>query len=382
MYLDKIHGESQVRDILNIFYKNTGLLASMYLVGEVKPICSIEGDPKICEEFCGNPDYYKLIDASDNIRICDKGLKCRVIPIEFEESCIGFFLIQSRDIEGNRENIFKTKDIKEDLDQLLKIKITSIIELVLSKRQIRSENQLLYLSATIRHSISQPIQSLIAMADNLSNEIIDTEAKQMAIFLKNELIKLSYNTGPLSNLDFISHNKNYYFSKVNVISILNEIVDLFRNEAKFKGIEIRNPIVNNFLPIDYVEASEPHIKQIFFNILHNAVRYSYSSLKSKRYISINCSSIKNYLCTEITNYGVGILQNEIDDGLIFQAGYRGTLSLDRNRIGSGLGLAVTKKLIEIHNGEIKIKSKKISDNGKLAAYKTEVIIYLPFIQKR
>ena len=126
---------------------------------------------------------------------------------------------------------------------------------------------------------------------------------------------------------------------------------------------------------------EPHIKQVFFNLIHNAVKYSYESTKkSERYITVVCKPYKNFYCVEITNYGVGIIPHEISEDLIFKDGYRGMLARDRSRTGSGFGLGNVRGVIEAHGGCIRIKSKQVGTGPKIDPYKTTVKVYIPFNQ--
>lgn len=70
-------------------------------------------------------------------------------------------------------------------------------------------------------------------------------------------------------------------------------------------------------------------------------------------------------------------QRELLNDKIFEYGYRGKLSADRHRTGSGMGLSEVKKIIKKHNGKVKIMS-----DPKGSAYKTVVKVFLPYEKKR
>ena len=172
----------------------------------------------------------------------------------------------------------------------------------------------------------------------------------------------------------------YEFRDVKIYPIICDTVNLFRKEAKKKEIIIKDPEEID-IPIHFIEMSEPHIRQVIFNIIHNAVKYSFTSTnRVERYITIICKSMKNLYCIEITNYGVGIEMEEISERLIFQSGYRGRLARDRSRIGSGVGLKTVEKIIEDHNGFVEIKSEKMGVGPKIDPYKTTVKVCIPFNQ--
>ena len=117
----------------------------------------------------------------------------------------------------------------------------------------------------------------------------------------------------------------------------------------------------------------------FNNLYSNAVKYSYTGMaKKERYITTECDEEilggQKYFSMDVSNFGVGILQDEIDSEKIYIPGYRGILSLDRNRTGSGVGLYLIREVIvRIHNGKIEI----VSEN-KESGYLTTVKVMIPF----
>lgn len=117
-------------------------------------------------------------------------------------------------------------------------------------------------------------------------------------------------------------------------------------------------IAAKFLPP--MEMVPAELSLAFKNLLHNAVKYSYRSVRhgKKRYVEIRLSKVEDrYYDVTISNYGIGIQPDEIAKGLIWKAGYRGKLSHDRNRTGSGLGLAHAKLAVEgIHGGRLDVHS--------------------------
>lgn len=137
-------------------------------------------------------------------------------------------------------------------------------------------------------------------------------------------------------------------------------------------------IVRKYLP--EIEAIPKELALAFKNLVHNAVKYSFRSVSSgvKRYVEIAISIVNNkYYKVDISNFGTGITDHEIKEGLIWKPKYRGVLSGDRNRTGSGLGLSHVKKSIEkIHGGKIEVQS--IRKYG--TAYLSIFTVTLPFLQ--
>ena len=81
---------------------------------------------------------------------------------------------------------------------------------------------------------------------------------------------------------------------------------------------------------------------------------------------------------EISNYGVGIRPNEL--ATVFQRGYRGALAHAEYRSGTGVGLAVAKRVIEHHRGSLSISSKPVAGDAD-GPYLTKVTVTLPLRQR-
>ncbi len=124
------------------------------------------------------------------------------------------------------------------------------------------------------------------------------------------------------------------FSRSSILPIIIDSIKLFRKESRFRGININSPQILGG-PVPLLKISPDHMRRVFYNLMSNAVKYSFDSISTnKRFIDITCRYAGNRYVIEISNYGVGILPEEIESGKIFQIGYRGKLARDRNRFGS------------------------------------------------
>lgn len=159
--------------------------------------------------------------------------------------------------------------------------------------------------------------------------------------------------------------------------------EIFLEEAKVKGCEIERPHAINSSSFPDVEMRVGELTLAFKNILHNAIKYSFSPPKGQerlRFIRILgdwANTEESLYRISIQNYGVGILKEEIDTRIIFKPFRRGKLSSDRDRTGSGVGLTYVEKIIEdIHHGRVDVISKPIVGE----AYLTTFVVVLPVRQ--
>ncbi len=202
-------------------------------------------------------------------------------------------------------------------------------------------------------------------------ELID-DAK----YILQETIKLSNITSNILNVAFPDRDEcDYNFEYINIYPIIYNAVCLFREEAKKKNIIINDPIpIGSQFPT--IEISKRHIGIVFFNLIHNAVKFSYNTeFNSKNHIEIICKSTKDFYAIAISNYGFGITPEEISKGLIFQKGYRGLLTREARLGGLRIGLSRANNILKAHGGYFKVESQMIDHDKDI--YKTTFTVFLP-----
>jgi signal transduction histidine kinase len=165
----------------------------------------------------------------------------------------------------------------------------------------------------------------------------------------------------------------YEYREEDLRKCVRDVVNIYQIYAFEKGISIEMKSKDSILEI---EMSKEDFKRMLHNLIQNAVRYSH---RGKKNICIRVENMVKDIELEITNYGVGILPEEIDQGKIFETGYRGKLSFDWNRTGSGNGLSEARKIARRHGGDITISSKPVGiQKEKIKKlYFTKVVVTLP-----
>lgn len=148
----------------------------------------------------------------------------------------------------------------------------------------------------------------------------------------------------------------------------------------------------NFEPKDdsnnaYVMVVERDMLRALSNLLHNAIKYSWSREKGKSlWVTIHAYIVANFVCVMFENYGVPIPSDEIEQGLIFKFGYRGRLSTDRGRLGTGIGLTDALNTAKHYGGNIIAESTPARRDFPLGDYKvpylTRITISLPLLSQK
>ena len=118
--------------------------------------------------------------------------------------------------------------------------------------------------------------------------------------------------------------------------------------AKESNIELRFKDLS--LPEYFVMADRENIRQVFSNLIVNAIKYG----KEGGVINIAFYRMDNLILTEVSDNGIGIEKKHLNH--LFDRFYRIDASRSREQGGSGLGLSIVKHIIEAHNHTINVRS--------------------------
>ena len=131
----------------------------------------------------------------------------------------------------------------------------------------------------------------------------------------------------------------------------------------------------------YIDGYKADLIRALQNILHNAIKYSWVRSGDQRaFVKVFANCDHDHISLGFENWGVPITQEEIEQGLIFQVGYRGINSSDRRRPGTGLGLFDAKKVAQKHGGDLTVTSSPGMGNAAddyTSPFVTRVTFQLP-----
>jgi signal transduction histidine kinase len=142
--------------------------------------------------------------------------------------------------------------------------------------------------------------------------------------------------------------------RVAVVDLVREAIAQIREFARVSQIEIRWVGRDRDL---VVYGSERDLMRAVANLLHNAVKYSWRRDESgPPWVGVQVRETARRIEIEVENWGVPISAEEIDQGLVYELGYRGKWSTDRGRLGTGIGLTDAQRTVLAHGGEIAVES--------------------------
>lgn len=206
------------------------------------------------------------------------------------------------------------------------------------------------LITNVSHDLRTPLTSIIGYLNLIEEDkykdevhlryytnIAYEKAKNLNVLINDlfELTKLQNNSLPFNKLD------------INLVELVGQVSSYLDYEISKANMEIRLNFSDDKLIIN---GDPDKLVRVFENLINNAIKYG----DEGRYIDIVTKKEENMGVVQIINYGEPIPQSDIP--FIFDRFYRVEKSRNRNDGGSGLGLAITKNIIELHGGNILVRS--------------------------
>ena len=152
------------------------------------------------------------------------------------------------------------------------------------------------------------------------------------------------------------------FRNHDIVSFVESICDNINNYKKFNGISL---IFDTSVEEHILRFDTDKIERVILNLISNAIKFNIP----QGYVYVSLIVEEKYINISIKDTGIGINENKIDS--IFESFSDVENRLTKVSEGSGVGLALSKALVEMHDGKISVNSKL--GNG------SEFIISLPNI---
>jgi PAS domain S-box-containing protein len=205
----------------------------------------------------------------------------------------------------------------------------------------------------ISHDLGTPLNAMIGFSELLKQEIpgklnekqkkyvdnILTSSKRMLDIINDILDLGKVETGKIELI----------FEKISVPDIIDETIGLFGETATKHNVEIKKELDPD---LNLIEADRKRFKQILFNLISNAIKYSKQEGGTVTIITRKHDDLAKF---SVADTGIGI--KEEDMWKLFTAFEQINLGIASKYGSTGLGLVVTKKLVELHGGIITAESE-------------------------
>ena len=214
------------------------------------------------------------------------------------------------------------------------------------KRMVDEQDQFI---SNASHELRTPISTLRAEMEGslLEKHISDTKAREL---IQSNLEELGLLQDLTNNLLQFSQtyniNSHKTMQELSILEVLKDAERTIEPLAKKKDIQIITGVEDFILRGD-----NKQLREVFVTILDNAIKYS----PEKSSITITSTTHARTTSVHIIDEGTGIPEKDLPH--IFERFYRA----DKSRFqaeGFGLGLAIAKKIVTLHNGSVSVKSKE------------------------
>ncbi|WP_141503557.1 HAMP domain-containing sensor histidine kinase [Paenibacillus luteus] len=202
--------------------------------------------------------------------------------------------------------------------------------------------------SNVSHEIQSPLTSIRGFASTLQREDLSPEEqKHYLSIIEQETTRLSSISDNLLKLTTLEAEQQQLDKKRYRLDTQLENVVL-ACEPQWLGKELELELA---LQETEIVANEEMLSQVWVNLVHNAIKFT-PVLGS---VKIGLHSRENQIEVYITDTGIGITPE--DQLRIFERFYKGDKQRTRTADGSGLGLSIVKKIVELHHGDIRVSSR-------------------------
>ncbi|MCD1258036.1 MASE4 domain-containing protein [Paenibacillus athensensis] len=200
----------------------------------------------------------------------------------------------------------------------------------------------------ISHEIRTPMSSIVGFIEILATREVAADKRQRYIeTIRKEASRLANLINDFLDLQrMTSGRQEFHFKTLDAVLLLKEIVDQWQGKDDHKA-RLHAPTRSV-----YVHGDEDRLKQVFHNLISNAIKYSPGQHQIDIYVETDDAG---KVLIKVQDYGLGIPSDALDK--LFTRFYRVDNS-DRRKIGgTGLGLSIVKEIVEAHHGKVVIDTE-------------------------
>ena len=321
---------------------------------------SVDWDPQfeVIEGIIAEPFVQKYMDFFDIRTMAARLHNKESMSSEFKKKNGSWFLSmvvpQSYDKNGNVKSVLiANRDVTDEKKRELRQEEELREAKLKAECANKAKSSFLY---NMSHDIRTPMNAIIGYADLAIRHLQETE--KLGRYLEKIQIcgkELLSMLGNVLDLARIENNKvEMEYTVSNVHECFENCVTMFQQQAESKNQTLS---LTEQVMYPYVYMDAPHLSEICLNIISNAIKYTNTGG------TISCNVLQEpgkedwcNMSITITDNGIGM--SEEFQKLIFESFERERNTTSSHIEGSGIGMSITKKLVELMDGTIEVKSKQ------------------------
>lgn len=263
--------------------------------------------------------------------------------------------------KSSKKNAFEPKNV----DLLSNIAVYVSIALTNSKSYQKIQEQSEKLKemdqmktrfyTNISHEFRTPLTLIIGPAEEMykNANLAIREREYLSIILYNANMLLRLVTQILDLNKLADGALMLETRKSDIVQLIRKIAESFHFAASKKGIEVSFQCNSEGAQVWF---DQDKIEKIVYNLINNAIKYTPEN--GVVIVELEIKMIKNQpdqMCLTVKDSGIGMSEDELQQ--IFEQYYRSGHSYTQKQSGTGIGLALVKKLVELHKGRILVRSQ-------------------------
>ena len=199
------------------------------------------------------------------------------------------------------------------------------------------------LVAAVSHDLRTPMTSLRLLTEAIEDGIVDEETRRRYLTtMRTHLAALGAMVDDLFELSRLEAGDiEWSLTRVALRDLVDETVEAMRLEAEAKGVSVRADLPAT---LGFAKADPERLQRVLFNLIQNAIRHT----PADGSVTVRASDIGEWVEIEVADTGDGIPAAQREE--VFSPFVRGDES--RSGAGAGLGLAISRAIVEGHGGRI------------------------------
>ena len=225
------------------------------------------------------------------------------------------------------------------------------LTLRVASREVEIANVKSHFAASVSHELRSPITQIRLKGESLLFGLAETEEELEEHYeaIVRESERLSWLVDNVLDYAAIERNSKHYILRANDINeTIQRVVDSIQATLSMRDVDISLEL-NRTIPL--MRHDPDAISQCVINLLSNAAKYS----GKNKEISVLTQKNETGVYVSVSDNGIGI--SEEDQEQIFEPFFRSREESARRRKGTGIGLAITRHIMEAHGGGIIVQSK-------------------------
>ena len=274
-------------------------------------------------------NYFEFLKAGELLTLDISSSSLEFSGDEPDDICI---VLVARDVTESKQNEHKLLQANEELIRVTRLKDDFL--------------------ANMSHELRTPLNAILGMAEGMLDGIFgpvnERQIDSLSTIENSGKHLLSLITDILDVSKIEAGEIKLDISSVSILYLCKSSIDLIKQQALQKNIQLNLKIEHN-LPDLLID--ERRMRQVLLNLLSNALKFTAEGGE----ITLQVQIIAEVLRISVSDNGIGIAEKDIEK--LFQPFVQIDSALNRKYAGTGLGLVLVKRIVELHNGNVLVESQ-------------------------